>query len=485
LLTGDDELSLTGYLDSLSNWNANLVGKGDLKTFSPLLPNLEQITGKLDLNLSISGSPINPILDGPIKVQEGAISFVVGDQVVGATAIRIDSTFQNGNLLITSIEGQFGQGEIDGSGNITKILNPNERKLSGELRFTDASIAPTDNTAIYFDAVFEINKQGLEPLSISGETNITSAFYESKTNLRKILIAFTRFIAGIGKPPSVPQRRRMQEAIALDILIIAEDSLIVETNVMQGELRGKFRIYDMLATPRVAGSIEVIDGVFGFQSSEFDVLRGEMLFTDTSYEIDPILNILGETDVISQSGEEYHVQLSVSGNMSNPRVSFTSNSGLSERDIVDILTMGSRTQEISLFGFARRTEDRSKRDLLAPEPRSTLQDRIFGLTGFSSVDVSLRSSVDTGEFIPVVTASRPLLDLFELRIQSELAGNEVSGASFIYSLTPYLDLFTGWKTQPKTNPDSSAGNFDVGIKFQRTFPGIRLWPRKTSSRVEE
>jgi hypothetical protein len=111
---------------------------------------------------------------------------------------------------------------------------------------------------------------------------------------------------------------------------------------------------------------------------------------------------------------------------------------------------------------------------------------VTGLTGLSSVEVSYGLSSTTGSFVPKVTATRPLGGKITARLKSELAKEQTSSASIEYPLNSEFDLITSWKNAPTVaNPQSSTGSFDIGVRYQNTYPGLRILPPNLLKQREE
>jgi translocation and assembly module TamB len=99
----------------------------------------------------------------------------------------------------------------------------------------------------------------------------------------------------------------------------------------------------------LSGRLEPLRGVYRFLDRTFDITEGQLTFTNAAV-INPELNLKARTVIYGSSGageaqEPIEVYLTVGGTALQPKLSFTSNKGLSEQDILSLLGAGMKIDE--------------------------------------------------------------------------------------------------------------------------------------------
>src|SRR5690606_15225850 len=124
--------------------------------------------------------------------------------------------------------------------------------------------------------------------------------------------------------------------IGLDLTFKATRNLFVITDWLGAELRGELRFTGTLAQPSVQGSLETLTGWFGLKDRRFEITSG-MLHFQPGYA-QPSLEVMSEGTIRSRTGESIFVLLEATGPLSAPRVTLSSDRGLSQKEILQLLT---------------------------------------------------------------------------------------------------------------------------------------------------
>lgn len=470
---GDRAVALSGYVDQREGWQASLDGAWELGTFVPSYELIEQVSGDLSVNIDVRGPLRSPTLSGPVTLEHASVTFPLGLTIVGVSDLRAEAIFDGDALNIREISGSVGGAPLSGHGEIRKLFDSDERALRANVEFRNVTVEPVEHLTAELDGQLELSQQGTDVPTLSGDLLVRSGQYENIIKLGQVVSAATRVIRGRSDTAARTVRRE-GEGMRFDLAMRAPSGFLVETNVVEAELRSDMRLTGTLASPKLEGKIEAVEGSFGLQANEFDLVSGRLLFSPTATSLDPRLYILGESTAVSRSGEEHHVRLTISGTLTQPEVSFSSDSGLRQEEILAMVGFGASIQPFEILRGGRRTK--SFAELVNPTTGASLGDRLSGLTKFSSVQIDTGLSPTTGEFVPRLIAKRPLVRGVDLELKSELSGNQASSVDLDYPLTPYLSIIGGWRTRPvTTDASTSSGSFSVGLHYRSTFPGFRLF----------
>lgn len=474
----DKEVVLKGGLDLRKGWHASLVGNWQVGTLVTKQDVFEQFSGDLLLELGISGVVEDPKFSGPLKLSNFSFSLPFGKNILGLTAGIVEAEFDAGNLNIREIRAELNGSLLKGQGQVQNIFSA-DRKVNLVLNLPKVVIEPVDNLNLELSGDLRLFKDANNPFVIAGDVNVNNALYEDVISLLTIIKSITNFLTGSSNSVAIREgNRKYLEDYILDLKIKAENGLILETNIAQAELRGDLKVSGSLARPLFAGKIEVLEGVFGLQSKEFEIISGQLLFIPGSF--DPQISLLSETTITNQSSEDEDVTLSISGTLKNPDVKLRSESGLKQEDIQALLGFGTSLDTL------KNSEKLGKRygftELINPVSGVSFADRFSSLTNLSSIQFGTALSPLTGEFIPMVSAKKPLVDKFELNLQSELSKQQAGAVTLDYVLDSNLKFFTGLETLPEGRVKSqSSGGFALGVNYQSSFSGYGILPPEVSN----
>lgn len=199
----------------------------------------------------------------------------------------------------------------------------------------------------------------------------------------------------------------------------------------------------------------------------------------------PELNIVGESEVVAQTGETVPVRINITGRVRDPEVNFASDSGLSQEELVALIGVDSN----SLTLIKGSDREISLIDILNPGSDVAFGERVAGITGFSRVGIDSVFSDTTGELVPLVTAERKFSDKSKLYLESELLGEFNSRIVAEYPLDDRYSVSAGWRSKAVTEDfDNSRGSFGVDVIFKKRIPVFNLFSdglKESSREVKE
>ena len=473
LRLNDKRLRVTGQISQDDGWDAVLKGSWELESLSPLIQPLEQVAGNLEVSLEVKGEVFSPNIDGTVKLSNGSLSFLLANSVVGVSSAAGVVKFNSRDATLESFIGAVGDGKIVAKGRAQDFLNPDSRRVRVAVQIDDGRVEPVEDLPVQFNARLGVEQSAAQAIKVSGDVDIAEARYERKFELDKVITALTKTILG-SDTTSVKGRLATESVpVEFDLSVSAPNGLLVETELGSGELRGNVRILGPADEISLDGFVEVITGVFSLGLNNFEILNGTLEFSPQGgVLLDPRVSIVAETNIEAASGETHVVRMSITGSLSEPVVNFSSDSGLTENEVVALFGFGGKG--LNLISVSK---DRTFTELLDPRTDISLRERLVGLTGFRDIQIESGLSEDTGEFVPRVRASRPLVGKSELELSSELSGEQVSEAEIQYPLNSNLDVTAGWRSRAVTDDvNASSGSYSFGIKLQDQFLGTGLFP---------
>jgi hypothetical protein len=393
-----------------------------------LLPStLIEASGLVELDLKVSGSPDRPAAEGRLEFRRAEVTLrhvaeplrIHGGEVAfSPRAIEINSNRSiNGELLggLFEISGRIGF-------NAQGLGETNLEIWSHNMVYR---LPETAN--VTFDTDIQLRADELtrpETWQVSGQVQVLDALYYRDISLieqqltGRVLGAFQtkteQFEAGI-----LEQAPWLGE-ITFDVGIRARDGVQIQSEIDRFALDLEFRLdlalQQTLADPRLAGEVDVVDGIVGFQGERFEVRTGMIEYTGDPRN--PRVRITAGADIRNQCSEQrqleqfetsfqfagqfdesrrevYHVLLDVEGPLETLNVQLESQPQADQRDILSLMLTGCTVDALSASGATQPTLEIALGPLLG-QFEKRVRD-VVQLTEFSIMPGVERTQVRIGD----------------------------------------------------------------------------------------
>lgn len=443
----DSYLSTNGVVDFVNGFDLEASGKIELHTLLPLLPTVDDLRGVASGEVHVGGSIVEPTFNGELRVNDGELWLEASD--ISAEEVTGKVLLDGEQLKIDSVRGIFNGGTFELQGGMhLRNISQNEFRVALE----QVLFQPADNTSITLSGDLTMQQgEGGRPV-IKGMIIVDQAEFEQTIDLPAILRTITRYI--LSRRAARKELATLPE-VDLDIQVKATHNMFVVTNFLAAELKADLHIAGSLKSPVVRGGIETVSGSLGLRERFFDITSGVITFRPDSLE--PMLELVGETYVRSRTGDNVLVVLEASGTLLSPKVDLSSDRGLTERELLDLLA--------SPTTYIRRTRANTLSTDLELDDDAWYEDvSFFGLgrlvrdlTRIDSFGVEPTYSARSGAIEPTFIARKRLTDRVTLMAESLVAGTESeSKLRLLYDLTPKVNV---------------AGIADSGSSEERTSLG--------------
>ena len=296
------------FVLTLENTDLSVIGiffKEDIK----------QLQGLTNVELELSGTLNQPILNGNIAINDGLIKFY--ELPTKINDLNVLLRLEDNLVKIEDINFKIDQYKIYASGEFAlKDLQPQELSINiwsnnEEVVYQDIFKAQANLNAKITGLFTSPYIEGVLSLS-QGELNWEEN-KDSYPDLSAILSKFSNIGGG------------------LDLKIEVLDDFTFKTKDFNSKLGGNIKVYGELSTPRLNGELEVKQGYITFLDRKFRISTGKVIFSDSSGK-NVILDIEAKTEI-----DDIDVFVSVSGIISQPMVVLNSRPALSESEIISLL----------------------------------------------------------------------------------------------------------------------------------------------------
>ncbi len=436
----DSNLVIDGHISTSEGITLSANGTIELNALLPLIPAVDDVRGRMDIDLLATGDLLSPSLTGKASLNNGEVLIQSAD--LSVVKLNGALTLDKGKISIPNLTGEINGGELI----LTGDLDPaNSEDSLLNIKLSNSEFSPIKNSFLLASSDLNLTGSIKNGFSLNGEIIINKGEIERNITLRTLIQSLT---LGLTSAESLTgsSKNKLLSSIALDIALKAPNNLFLIANWAEAELSCNFHIYGSLADPEVNGELSALSGWFGFRQRRFSISSATLGVTSLTSE--PFIDIIAETQVPSTTGESTLIMLEAKGPISSPQVSFTSDIGLSEKEIASLITR-------SGFELSQSVLD----DLSSPFGLTDLEKErpLFGkfysviksVTDIDSLSVEPSYNDQTGTLNPIIIAEKNLSNKLKLIGRNSFSsGRQESAILGHYQIKPDLAFITGLENLP-------------------------------------
>jgi len=334
-------------------------------------PDLE-VAGFLDVLATVRGTLEEPRLNGQGMVRDGRLlvpDFPPLENISGPVYFNRD------RVQLGGVRARLGRGTLTATGFIT-LATPLGYELG--LRAEDISF-PWEGFLLRGDADITVEPSGPGQI-IRGAVQLDQAAYRSnvETDLFKLLEGALR-----RERQEVEQVDELLAQTQLNLRIEGDDALVVRNNV--ADLRGdiELTIRGTLADPAPTGAVILEPGgTLVYADNEYEIEQAQLTFQN---RLDPYIDLRARTEI-----RNYDIVLGLSGTVDRLNLTFSSDAGLADLEVMALLSTGQELQgegRLLLPGEEAEADVRASQ-FLAGQAGVALSQRVNTLFGFDRFRIS-------------------------------------------------------------------------------------------------
>jgi translocation and assembly module TamB len=409
-----------------------------------------QFSGTANLDASVSGSLASPQFSGTVSTSgsgyiDPALNLrlvnITGRASLGGETVRIESLFAalatGGSISASGTVGLGAGNPVD----VALRLN-SARYADGTLFVATASgdlalRGRLDRNPVLSGNVMIEKADITIPDSFGGASGPIDVRHVStpapvKVTLKRAAVT----------PSGAPMPQRRPSVVQLDVNVNAPNQIFVRGRGLDAEVGGSVRL---------TGSINDIQPVGGFQLNRgrLAILGQRVTFEEGTVtlvgNLDPYLNFTARTQ-----GDDITVFVTVTGRVSEPEISFSSNPSLPQDEVLSRLLFRRSMGELTPIQLAKLAGAAAE---LAGGSNTSLVDSLRARAGLADLDVVTN---DDGSL--AVQAGAYLQDNIYLGVQAGADGNS--------RVTVNLDITNDLKAKVSTGTD---GDSSVGVFYESDY----------------
>lgn len=293
----------------------------DLNIFQPFIPQLEQLTGKINGLGTISGTLTNPYISGKVAINNAT---AIGDLPISLEQLQLIAAIEGEELKLSGNwrSGNTGYGSLKGSVNWSKALDVNLALNANRLPVviapygdleaaTDLKLKMQDN-ALFLTGIVQIPKGDIKVRDLPPST--------VKVSSDAVIVK---------DQPTVTQQIPLQLNMDVDVLI-GSDRLKFSGFGLTSDVQGKLKVSNNLLTH---GEVSLKDGQFRAYGQRLEIRRARVIFAGSLTE--PRLDIEAVREV-----DDVTAGLKVTGLTSQPKVTIFSSPSMSQDQALSYIILG-------------------------------------------------------------------------------------------------------------------------------------------------
>lgn len=439
------ELAVEGHVpvDERGRIDLRLNGTANLAIVASLFPGAIA-SGQVALNTYITGTFTEPRIAGQADLKKGFLHQAGLPSSISNAEGTLRFTAQQISIENFTAKTAYGSIRVEG-GVFLEGLAP------ARWRINISGSGLRINYPLDVKAVIDVDLDWLRSTRsqlLTGVVYVSSAEYTKDLDIADALIQYSNY-------KGLPPRSGLgSEDLDLDIDIEGYQSLRIDNNLANVVASADLNLRGTRDNPILLGRILVDSGELRLQSSDYEITRGSVSFSDTR-KITPVVNFEAQTN-----NREYTLMVTVRGPIERMTTNFRSDPPLPTAEIVTMLALPERGRgQSGLQAEAGKTLALSGASaLLGRGLASRIQTRTSRLFGFDkfAIDPFLeRGDVNS----PLITIGRNITKDLSVTYSTTLSSpREV--VVIEYSLK-------SWATLVATRNED--GSFGLDLKLRKRF----------------
>ncbi len=341
-------------------------GESDNTLLSLLDPAIHA-TGRSKLDLNLRGSPMQPLLNGTLKVQD--LNLAYGDFPFHLSGLTGDIQLEGDRATAKSLRGQIGGGIVTLTGFLTFAQTP---RFDFRANLDQVRVQyPADFTSLLAG---DLNLVGsTDGGRLQGDITIRQMFASENFNVLNMLSQ----VNAPGGAPSNITSSSFASKIRLDVSASSDPDVRLETHDLRLVADVDMSLQGTLANPVELGTIHILNGEALVRGNHYHLDRGDVTMANP-FRTQPILDLQARTRI-----QRYDLTMDISGPFEQMKIAYRTDPPLPTSDILSLLALGyvRNTGELAPTsgGFSNEGASALLSEALSSQTTGRIQ-RIFGVS---------------------------------------------------------------------------------------------------------
>lgn len=424
-------LNVNGEMGISRGLDMALSGDLYLSALLPLLPSIDDLQGRLQTDVSLKGPLSDPLLGGSAKLSGGQLGLDSPD--IGAHDISGEFKLHGRSITINQLHGEINSGRFSVQGELV----PFEWPLSSlQASLKEVTITPVQDASITFSGDLTLGLNERKHQALGGVLTVDFAEIAKDFDVNRIVV---QAIAGYFIPTRIrPQVGSTTVDLDLDVKVQAPRNIFVLTPFFSAELNSNIHAGGTTRQPALSGGMQVLSGWVGLKGNRFDITNGAVTFKPGS--LTPSIELASEGMLRTPTGDSILIILEASGPVKNPRISLASDRGLSQDELLLLLTSSRTLAGRTMANRSSMQLRNDQRFFLSGDSFSSFTAFFRNLTRIDTLSFEPMYNQFTGTIEPAVVAKKELSSRTTLVGESLFSSVSSSRAGVVYNISPALSI---------------------------------------------
>jgi translocation and assembly module TamB len=432
-------------------------GQVNLRVFNGLSPDIFS-SGIADISLRVTGTYDLPRATGTASVSGASVAALVGDQRITVSNLQGLILFNANQAQIDSLKGTLGGGAVSVTGGaLIKDFSLAQFVIS--VHGDNVTLSYPEDFRSTVDADLEIRGTPDRQL-ITGDVNVRRQEYTKDIELAQLINNRPETSIEEGG-----QSKFVDTAVFGDLRVEGRNSLIVHNNLGDLVASVSMRLNGVVKDPIISGRITATSGTVNFRNNPYEITRGLVDFP-ARRGADPQINLQADSVI-----RGYRVTANMTGPLSNPQMTVSSEPALPQADVVSLILTGTlsatdtSTSVLAQTGLG--TAASLLTDTLINAPVSRATNKLFGLSRLeiNPVVAGTTSSTPTARLTAARRISKEMTVTYSTNISSDT--NQV--LSVEYRLSNRLSFVAEYEQGSLRNLATRNDNYSFEIRLRKRF----------------
>lgn len=338
-LFGQDDIALDAAISAPLAADGPIDGKITGNLDLALVPRVvdlrgDALSGKLALDLTLSGSRDRPRAGGRVTIAGGAYENATQGTVLRDLAA--EAVGDNAQIRLTSLTANDGSGGRLAASGAVAIDAAAGFPVDAEIVLDKFTALRRPDATVQASGKLDIDRRA-DGGRIAGTLTVDEAELRvpDKLSAEVVTLEVTEINLPPDHAPHTPPQPTAESPLDLDIDVRIPRRAFLRGRGLDSEWQGRLRVGGTTATPDIVGSLDVVRGSLDLLGRNFRFDEGEVRFVGGD-EIDPELRFIAQSEA-----EALNVKAEVSGTASAPSFALSSDPPLPQDEILARLLFGS------------------------------------------------------------------------------------------------------------------------------------------------
>ncbi|HEX5033267.1 MAG TPA: translocation/assembly module TamB domain-containing protein, partial [bacterium] len=325
--SGGSLMDLTGSYQFDGPMDLKLKGRANLSLLTYWRSFFRGAEGFANVDLRATGKLEDPQLAGEVNFSDAALSL----RAVRANIENLSGKIKSNGKTISfeDLKGTISEGDVTLNGRIEVGEKFEPRYADLTISTREVTVSEPEVYKIVLSGDFTLKGPG-DSILLAGDMFITEGRYVRDFNISQFIMK--------------PQAKTLPEEpnpwlnrIRLDLKVKSPGELAIKNNIAEMYLSTDLEVKGPAAAPTVQGEIQILDGSFHYFKIAFDNARGYVDFRGPRTQ--PYVDITATKEVL-RNFATVNVTANIVGYLDNLQLNFTSDSGISKRDVLSMVFTG-------------------------------------------------------------------------------------------------------------------------------------------------